>query len=484
MLFNFKNTYTQLPSDLFSHCNPDPVSHPQLVVFNEALAVNTGIDFHDIEADILAGQLSGNLLPDGSAPIAQAYSGHQFGHFTRLGDGRAVLLGEHQTPDGRLYDIQLKGSGITPYSRRGDGRATLSSMLREYIISEAMHALGIPTTRSLAVVATGDPVYREQIQPGAVLTRVAASHIRVGTFEHASRFGGTDVLEKLVTYVINRHYPELERSEQPAIDLLKKVMEKQITLIVDWMRVGFIHGVMNTDNMTLSGETIDYGPCAFMNTYNPKTVFSSIDTGGRYSFENQPGIALWNLTRLAESLLPLIHSDVNIAIEQAENVLNTFGQLFEKQYAVIMGRKLGIEKPAKDDNLLLNELLNWMYLNKADYTNTFLHFMYPGQFNDDIYQQESFTGWKRKWMERINASEENIGEQVMGLMQQANPVYIPRNHRVEEVLTEVTTSGNTASLQRLMTRLEQPYSIRNLDKDYCTAPSPELEACYKTFCGT
>lgn len=484
MLFNFKDTFTHLPAELYSRCKPDPVSDPQLVVFNEPLAVSLGINFQQIETGIPEDYLSGNKIQEGSLPIAQAYSGHQFGHFTRLGDGRAILLGEQQAPDGKLYDVQLKGSGVTPYSRRGDGRATLSSMLREYIISEAMHVLGIPTTRSLAVVATGQPVYREQIQPGAILTRVAASHIRVGTFEHAARFCSTDELRALADYVINRHYPELKESPQRATDLLATVMDRQIALIVEWMRVGFIHGVMNTDNMTLSGETIDYGPCAFMNVYNPQTVFSSIDTGGRYSFGNQPEIALWNITRLAESLLPLIHSDANTAIATAENLLNTFGEKFEKQYFTMMGKKLGIENIEKEDRFLLNEFLNWMYLNKADYTNTFLHLMYPEQFTADIFFQESFTAWKKKWTSRIALDNSDINTWNMRLMQQSNPVYIPRNHKVEEVLKDVATSGNTASLRKLMKVLGQPYTTDHFDMEYCTAPTPETEAGYKTFCGT
>jgi len=329
MKFNFDNTYLALPGELFTVCPPTPVSQPQLVAFNDSLANELGLSTSNIQPDELADIFSGNVLPEGAASLAQAYSGHQFGHFSRLGDGRALLLGEQITPDGRRYDLQLKGSGPTPYSRRGDGLATLSAMLREYLISEAMHALGIPTTLSLAVVVTGEPVYREQVQPGAVLTRVAKSHIRVGTFEHISQFSSVETLKVFTEYVLKRHYPELLQTENPVLSFLQKVIEKQTDLIVSWMRVGFIHGVMNTDNMAVSGETIDYGPCAFMNAYKPETVFSSIDTGGRYAFGNQPEMALWNLTRLAESLLPLIDTDIKKAIAKAEDVLNSFQHLFE-----------------------------------------------------------------------------------------------------------------------------------------------------------
>ncbi|MFW9598140.1 MAG: protein adenylyltransferase SelO [Paludibacter sp.] len=484
MLFNFKHTYTQLPEILFSDCLPDAVSNPQLVAFNPELASQLQIDTNGVSTDTFAQYLSGNKVEPNSRPIAQAYSGHQFGQVTRLGDGRAILLGELTAINGQLYDVQLKGAGITPYSRRGDGRATLSAMLREYIISEAMYALRIPTTRSLAVVATGEPVYRQQVQMGAVLTRIAASHIRVGTFEHAARFGNSETIQELIKYTIQRHYPKLNESRQPALDLLEKVMEQQIALVLEWMRVGFIHGVMNTDNMTLSGETIDYGPCAFMNTYNPETVFSSIDTGGRYAFGKQPEIALWNITRLAESLLKAIHPDTNKAIAEAEQILSGFSVKFEKQYFEMMGKKLGLENLNSNDKELITELLNWMYINKADYTNTFLQLMYPTLFDDAIYRQESFLNWKTQWGKRIGSTNFAHNNPCLQTMQQNNPTYIPRNHKVEEVLQEASETGNMTSFSRFMQILAQPYSTQHIQKEYCSYPTPASEASYKTYCGT
>lgn len=483
MQFNFDNSYLSLPTELYSECKPTPVHEPQLVAFNQELATKLGISTSPTLPEELAELFSGNKLPEGAANFAQAYSGHQFGHFTRLGDGRAVMLGEQITPLGARFDLQFKGSGVTPYSRRGDGRATLSAMLREYIISEAMHALNIPTSRSLAVVATGEPVYREQVQLGAVLTRVAASHIRVGTFEHVARFSSPETLATFTNYVINRHFPELASTENPAISFLEKVMENQIDLIVNWMRVGFIHGVMNTDNMTISGETIDYGPCAFMNAYKPETVFSSIDAGGRYAFGNQPQMALWNLTRLAESLVTHIDVDTNIAIEKAEGVLNTFQPIFEQKYFEMLGRKIGIYKLEKDDKLLINNLLNWMYLNNADYTNTFVQLMYPELISDKIYEQESFQKWKNEWKIRLNNEEKGILSP-LELMQQTNPVYIPRNHQVEQVLGDVTLTGQLKSFVAFISQLSTPYATSDFDKSRIQPPAQTDEQVYKTFCGT
>ena len=483
MVFNFDNSYLTLPAELFSECKPTAVIRPQLVAFNSSLAEELGLLIDDENESELAEIFSGNKLPKDAANIAQAYSGHQFGHFTRLGDGRAVLLGEQITPTGERFDLQFKGSGITPYSRRGDGRATLSAMLREYIISEAMHALNIPTSRSLAVVATDEAVYREQIQMGAVLTRVAASHIRVGTFEHVARFCSPETLATFTNYVIKRHYPELALTQNPALALLEKVMNRQIDLIVNWLRVGFIHGVMNTDNMTISGETIDYGPCAFMNAYNPETVFSSIDTVGRYAFGNQPQIALWNLTRLAESLVPLIDLDTNIAIQKAEKVLNNFQNIFEQKHIEMLGRKIGIFKFEQNDALLINELLNWMYLNNADYTNTFVKLMYPDNITDTIFEHESFLAWKNKWNIRLNKNEKSDFS-ALEIMQQNNPVYIPRNHYVEKVLSAVTETGQLASLNALSKLLSNPYTTTNLDKNAMQPPAQADEQVYKTYCGT
>lgn len=483
MKFNFDNTYTSLPSELFSVCRPTAVREPQLVMFNRQLAQELGLNAVDEPATSLAAVFSGNHLPPDAANIAQAYSGHQFGHFTRLGDGRAILLGEQITPDGRRFDLQFKGSGVTPYSRRGDGRATLSAMLREYIISEAMHALGIPTSRSLAVVATGEPVYREQIQMGAVLTRVAASHIRVGTFEHVARFCAPETLKTFTNYVIDRHYPELSEAENPALSLLETVMNRQIELIVNWMRVGFIHGVMNTDNMTISGETIDYGPCAFMNAYNPETVFSSIDTSGRYAFGNQAQIALWNLTRLAESLLSLIDTDTEKAIGKAENVLNAFQSRFEEKYLQMLAGKIGFTNAQDGEKVLIHKLLNWMYLNKADYSNTFVELMYPGTFNDRIYNQSSFPDWKNEWEKQLTNNSISKAD-ALKTMQAANPVYIPRNHQVEMVLKQVTETGKVNALTDLMKILSNPYAVTAFEPDFMIPPSTGQEQNYKTYCGT
>jgi len=483
MKFHFDNSYTKLPAELFSACKPTPVRDPQLVAFNEELAARLGIDSTEISANEIADIFSGNTLPDGAACIAQAYSGHQFGHFTRLGDGRAVLLGEQITPAGERFDLQYKGSGVTPYSRRGDGRATLSAMLREYLISEAMHALHIRSSRSLAVVVTGEPVYREQVQMGAVLMRVAASHIRVGTFEHAARFCAPETLKAITNYTINRHFPELASTENPALSLLEKVMQQQIDLIVDWMRVGFIHGVMNTDNMTISGETIDYGPCAFMNAYKPETVFSSIDTGGRYAFGNQPPIAVWNLTRLAESLLTLIDANTNKAIEKAEGVLNSFQEIFEQKHLEMLGRKIGIQKLLENDKILINSLLNWMYLNNADYTNTYIRLMYPELISDKIYAQASFTDWEQSWKNRLSSVKQS-DYSPLKLMQQTNPVYIPRNHQVEQVLNEVTQTGQLEGFETYLKLISKPYISSGFNISFMQPPTQTDEQSYKTYCGT
>lgn len=483
MKFNFDNTYLKLPAELFSVCTPSPVAQPQLVVFNDSLATDLGLSAENMNPDELAAIFSGNKLPDGSASAAQAYSGHQFGYFNRLGDGRALLLGEQIAPNGRRFDLQLKGSGVTPYSRKGDGKATLSAMLREYLISEAMYGLGIATTRSLAVVVTGEAVYREQVQPGAVLTRVAESHIRVGTFEHISHFGSVETLRIFTEYVVKRHFPELLAMENTALLLLEKVMEKQIELIVNWMRVGFIHGVMNTDNMAISGETIDYGPCAFMNAYKPETVFSSIDTGGRYAFGNQPQMALWSLTRLAESLLPLIDSDLQTAIAKAEKKLNTFQGLFEKKYHNMLASKIGIEQPDAPDILLVNNLLGWMYERNADYTNTFVRLMYPEIIQDNIYSDEAFLKWENDWKLRLQRN--GITEEAaLKCMQQINPVYIPRNHKVEEVLKNVTETGKLTDFHAFVKLLTKPYVTANFDTSFMQSPSTADEFGYKTYCGT
>ena len=386
--WRFDNTYLKLPSSMLTKLTPTPVKAPELVILNHSLSKDLGLDFSNISDKNLAPFFSGNQLPEGSDTIAQAYAGHQFGHFTLLGDGRAIVMGEHLSKNNKRFDIQFKGSGKTPYSRNGDVRAALGPMLREYIISEGMHGLGIPTTRSLAVVKTGERVMRETPLHGAVLTRVAESHIRVGTFQYAVIAEDKKDLKALFDYTIDRHYPHIKDSKTPALDLLKIVIEKQTKLVVDWMRGGFIHGVMNTDNMAISGETIDYGPCAFMDTYDPETVFSSIDQYGRYAFFNQPGITKWNLARFAECLIPLINDDKNTGVKIATEIVNSFSEIYRKKWFDMMRKKLGLIGEKIKDEKLIMDLLTWMHKNKADYTNTFCFLMNQNIKKNKIYNDE------------------------------------------------------------------------------------------------
>ncbi len=480
--WRFDNSYARLPEGLFSRVGPTAVKGPGLVIFNPDLAEQLGLRTEGIDTSAIAQELAGNALPVGSEPIAQAYAGHQFGHFTMLGDGRAVLLGEQLTPDGKRYDIQLKGSGTTPYSRRGDGRATLRAMLREYLMSEAMHHLGIPTSRSLAVVRTGQTVVREEYNEGAVLTRVASSHIRVGTFEYARHFRSVDELRALMEYSIQRHHPEAADAENPAIELLRSMMRGQIALIVHWMRVGFIHGVMNTDNMGLACETFDYGPCAFMNSYDPATVFSSIDTGGRYAFGNQPAIAHWNLSVLAGSLLPLIHPVEDQAIALAQAVLDEFPPLFRAAHLRMACAKIGIDEPRPGDASLVQELYNGIQTIGADHTNTFAALQLAGRSGFVPFTDERLSGWHARWKERINATQD--GQQAARLlMQRMNPLVIPRNHVVEQVLDAATLSNDLRPLQDLLNVLATPYTGKDVP-DAFRIPPPDGDAGYRTFCGT
>ena len=373
--WNFDNSYSRLPDSFKETIDPVKVKKPELVLFNKDLAKNIDLDFSNIKNEELSALFSGNLLPKNSNSIAQAYAGHQFGHFTMLGDGRAVLIGEHLSKNKKRYDIQFKGSGKTSFSRNGDGRAALGPMLREYIISESMHHLNIPTTRSLAVVKTGESVMRETELIGAILTRVASSHIRVGTFQYIAARKNEDELKMLLEHVIKRHYPNIDKAKNKSIEILKIVLEKQVDLVVHWMRVGFIHGVMNTDNMSISGETIDYGPCAFMDVYDPKTVFSSIDRTGRYAYCNQPVITKWNLARFAECLIPLIDKDQSNAIKIATEIINSFEKKYEEKWLNMMRDKLGLFGDEKNDQSLILDLLTWMHEVKADYTNTFCYLM-------------------------------------------------------------------------------------------------------------
>jgi len=477
--WHFDNTYSKLSNTFKEEIKPTPVHDPELIILNKKLAKDLNLDFSKIDNKNLSQIFSGNILPKGSSTIAQAYAGHQFGHFTMLGDGRAVLLGEHLVNNSNRFDIQFKGSGRTSFSRSGDGRAVLGPMLREYIISEAIHALNIPTTRSLAVVKTGEKVVRENLLPGAILTRVASSHIRVGTFQYIAAKQNIDDLDTLVNYTINRHYPEINSSKNKALDLLNLVMERQCKLVVNWMRVGFIHGVMNTDNMAVSGETIDYGPCAFMDFYNPKTVFSSIDKLGRYSFSNQPPITKWNLTRLAECLIPLIDKNEDTAIKIATETIDNFQNIYENKWLNMMRDKLGLFGKDKNDLKLINDLLHWMESNQADYTNTFCHLMNINSSNDSKYKDINFINWFKQWESRVLINNGSI-EKSINLMKKNNPIVIPRNHKVEEAL-EAANNNDLSLTNKLLSILNKPYDNKNDIDDY---QSPSSNSEYQTFCGT
>ena len=479
--WSFDNTYAKLPEDFLVKQTPIPVKSPELIILNKYLSKDLNLDFTNIREENLSHLFSGNLLPAGSNSIAQAYAGHQFGHFTMLGDGRAVLMGEHLSKNGVRYDIQFKGSGKTPFSRSGDGRAALGPMLREYIISEAMHSLNVPTTRSLAVVKTGENVIRETHLPGAVLTRVAASHIRVGTFQYIAATQKEENLKILFNYVINRHYPDLKNSKNQALDLLKTVMNVQIDLVIDGMRIGFIHGVMNTDNISICGETIDYGPCAFMDTYNPETVFSSIDRQARYSFSNQPKIIKWNLARFAECIIVLIDNNKDKAIEIATEAINSFERIYEEKWLNMMRDKLGLFGEDINDQILIMELLAWMHKNKADYTNTFCFLMNEKFSDNKIYNDENFLIWKEKWEDRLKLNN-NSQEKYLKLMHSVNPIIIPRNHKVEEALT-AANNGDLEVMNKLLTVLKKPYENQNSIIDF-QSPAPSSDKAYQTFCGT
>ncbi len=480
--WKFDNTYSNLPNSMISRISPTPVKAPKVVLFNNSLSKSLGLDFSKVEKEELASLFSGNKLPIGSETIAQAYAGHQFGNFTILGDGRALMIGEHVTRDNKRFDLQFKGSGKTPYSRNADGRAALGPMLREYIVSEAMHGLKIPTTRSLAVVKTGEDIVRETNLQGAILTRVASSHIRVGTFQYALISNEEDNLKTLLNYTIERHYPFIMKKEFPVIELLKIVIEKQINLITEWMRVGFIHGVMNTDNMTISGETIDYGPCAFMDIYDPGTVFSSIDLHGRYAYFNQPAIAKWNLERFAESLIPLIDKDKKRAVEIATNIMGTFPEKYKTSWLEMMRNKLGIIDSDSEDEKLIIELLSWMHLNKADYTNTFCYLMDELYIEDKTFKDNQFISWKKRWKKRREIKN-NTFENSIKIMRNSNPLVIPRNHKVEEALKAATDYNDITKLNKLLKLFENPYKKTTELSIYQTSPS-QTNKKYQTYCGT
>ena len=473
-VWNFNNSYAELPKLFFTKQKPTPVCAPKLTIFNDSLAASLGVP---MQPEVFAG----NLIPEGAEPLAQAYAGHQFGHFTILGDGRAILLGEQITSSGERFDIGLKGSGRTPYSRGGDGRAALGPMLREYIISEAMYALGIPTTRSLAVIETGETIRREKKLSGAILTRIATSHLRAGTFEYASHFGTTEDVRSLADYTITRHFPNIATYENKYLLMLREVVKQQAFLISKWQLVGFIHGVMNTDNMAISGETIDYGPCAFMDTYHPATVFSSIDKHGRYAYENQPKVAVWNLARFAETLLSLLHDDENEAINFGQGEIKNFLNFYQNYWLAGMRVKLGLYHNKEEDELLINDLLQIMQQFQADYTNTFRSLTLDQKNDMDLFSSTDFHHWNDRWQTRLD-QEAKSKDEIRTLMKKHNPAVIPRNHRVEEAL-DAAEKGDLSTVNKLLRVLSNPYGYTSEQEEYSKLP---VSTCcrYQTFCGT
>ena len=478
--WRLEHTYTKLPQLFHAAAAPTAVPDPRLAAFNRPLAITLGLDAETLESPDGAAVFAGNALPDGARPIAQAYAGHQYGHFTVLGDGRAILLGEQITPTGDRLDVQLKGPGRTRFSRGGDGRAALGPMLREYIISEAMHALGIPSTRSLAVVTTGEPVYREEVLQGAVLTRVAASHIRVGTMQWAGVQEEQGAAQALAEYTRARHYPQIAESTDAYLALFEAILARQAALIARWQLIGFIHGVMNTDNMALSGETIDYGPCAFMDAYDPATVFSSIDHAGRYAYKNQPAIAQWNLARLAEAMLPLFDPDPDRAVERATPALARFPELFQQHWLNGMRAKLGLFNHEEDDAALVNDLLTWMHRGSADFTNTF-RALTAGRLRSEAKERDAaLEAWHRR-LDARRARQSQPAAEAEALMRRHNPAVIPRNHKVEEALA-AAGSGDYGVMERLLEVLATPYDH---DRDLPAFSAPgAVDRSYRTFCGT
>ena len=476
------HSYSRLPALLHKQWHPTPVQSPRLVIFNRPLALALGLDADALGSEDYAPVFAGNTPPPGALPLAQAYAGHQFGNFTNLGDGRTLLLGEQLTPSGQRLDIQLKGSGVTPFSRGGDGRAAIGPMLREYIISEAMFALGIPSTRSLAVAATGEPVYRKETLQGAVLTRVAASHIRIGTFEFLSAHEDLRSMEALVKYTLERHYSDCAGAEFPALELLRRAMESQASLMSKWLNVGFVHGVMNTDNAALSGETIDYGPCAFMDRYDPATTFSSIDRSGRYAYANQPPIAQWNIARLAEALLPLLHSDETRAVELANGVIENFQSIFTHHWMSQMRAKLGLFNEEQEDEALCKELLKTMGETGVDFTNGFRLLTSESAMDSSPFDAGPLTNWHEGWKARRSRQPQST-DACLQIMRRHNPRVIPRNHMVEAAL-EAASQGNLTPTHELLAVLSSPYTTDASVPEAYLQPAPSGSAPYKTFCGT
>ena len=484
----FDNSYNGLPQEFFERINPVPVQDPQLIIFNDNLAKTLGIDERKTRKQ-LAELFSGNVIPKGSSPIALAYAGHQFGQFvSQLGDGRAVLLGEISTPEQKHYDIQLKGSGQTKFSRQGDGRAPLGPVIREYIVSEAMHALGIPSTRSLAAVTTGEKVYRETALPGGILTRIAESHIRVGTFEYFAAQNKIENLKTLAEYTIKRHFPLLKDSRNSYLSLLKIVCDRQIELIAKWMGIGFIHGVMNTDNTSIVGETIDYGPCAFMDSYNPSTVFSSIDAHGRYAFGNQPSIAHWNMACFANCLAPLIDQDSDKAEEQAQEVINQFPNKMKVALMTVMCKKIGLKSTNSNSQETLQKLLSIMLDNESDYTLTFRYLseIIKGKgntlFKKQFLEHKQISNWLKEWTDLIK--DQSLSKKEIALsMESSNPVFIPRNHLVERAIEAAVENNDFSEMKTLLAILNRPYEEQSSYSDFMKPPKPH-EVVHQTFCGT
>lgn len=484
----FDNSYARLPPQFFADQAPTPVAAPRLIKFNEALARELGLDV-DALSQNAAALFSGNELLPGSQPIAMAYAGHQFGNFVpQLGDGRAILLGEVKDRNGRRRDIQLKGSGPTPFSRRGDGRAALGPVLREYIVSEAMHALGVPTTRALAAVTTGEPVYREEALPGAIFTRVAASHIRVGTFQFFAARGDTESVKTLADHVIARHYPDIRDRANPYLALLEAVAERQAALIARWLHIGFIHGVMNTDNMTVSGETIDFGPCAFMDAYDPATVFSSIDRNGRYAYANQPAIGQWNLARLGETLIPLIDPSADAAIDLANVVIKSYGERFQAYWLSGMRAKIGLASEEDGDLELIQSLLATMQQQGADFTLTFRRLAALAADEDitdfaaTFQDPQSVAPWLEHWRERLGRDAQTQATRAAS-MRRVNPAFIPRNHRIEQAIVAAVEDDDFSLFEALLKVLATPYQDQPSFAPYAEPPLP-TERVLQTFCGT
>lgn len=478
---SFATTYTNLPDCFFTYGEPEAVSSPEMIQLNSPLSALMGVGFADLSPESQASFFSGNQLPEGVLPYSQAYCGHQFGYFNQLGDGRVHVWGEHCAPDGKRYEIQLKGSGRTCYSRGGDGRAALGPMLREYLMAESMHALGIPTTRSLAVVTTGETVWREGPLLGAVLTRVASSYLRFGTFEFAAMQNNPQLLVELLDYALWRHGPGVQTTANKAQAFLQAVMYRHIDLVVHWMRVGFIHGVMNTDNMLISGETIDYGPCAFLDAYDERMVLSAIDTGGRYAYANQPKIVQWNLARLAETLLPLLHSDTSHALAMANEVIGQFPALYKEKWMAMMRHKLGFSQALASDEGLIIELLQWMQKNHADYTNTFRDLSAITMPDGALYTDAGFTEWYQRWQLRLKQNDKPLSWSV-AQMQKSNPFLIPRNHRVDQAL-QAAISDDMTPFDALLQALQMPYETQEKHAHYRRPPTPD-ERILQTFCGT